>query len=111
MSILKRLQNYNGQTPSKPGGSDSGGQSAPARRISSPGLQNTQDTYQDLKNRVQGKLLSTLDPSMDISKAADVRRTIQELFEQILNEENIVLSRPERARMFEQIAAGQVQAR
>jgi pilus assembly protein CpaF len=42
---------------------------------------------------------------MDISKAADVRRTIQELFEQILNEENIVLSRPERARMFEQIAA------
>ena len=35
----------------------------------------------------------------------EVRRTIQELFEQILNEENIVLSRPERARMFEQIAA------
>ena len=103
MSILKRLQNDNGQTPSKP--SDSGGQSAPTRRITSPGLQNNQDTYQDLKNRVQGKLLSTLDPSMDISKAADVRRTIQELFEQILNEENIVLSRPERARMFEQIAA------
>ncbi len=105
MSILKRLQNDNGQTPSKSGGSDSGGQSAPARRISSSGLQNNQDTYQDLKNRVQGKLLSTLDPSMDISKAADVRSTIQELFEQILNEENIVLSRPERARMFEQIAA------
>ncbi|HVN54306.1 MAG TPA: CpaF family protein [Anaerolineaceae bacterium] len=35
----------------------------------------------------------------------DVRRTIQELFEQILNEENIVLSRPERARLFEAIAA------
>jgi pilus assembly protein CpaF len=34
-----------------------------------------------------------------------MRRTIQELFEQILTEENIVLSRPERARMFEQIAA------
>lgn len=106
MSILKRLQNDNGQTPSKPGGSDNGsGQSMPARRVSAPGIQTTQDTYQDLKNRVQSKLLSTLDPSMDISKAGDVRRTIQELFEQILNEENIVLSRPERARMFEQIAA------
>jgi pilus assembly protein CpaF len=34
-----------------------------------------------------------------------VRRTIQDLFEQILSEENIVLSRPERARLFEQIAA------
>ena len=35
----------------------------------------------------------------------EVRKTIQELFEQILAEENIVLSRPERARMYEQIAA------
>jgi len=42
---------------------------------------------------------------MDVTKTAEVRRTIQELFEQILNEENIVLSRPERARLFEQIAA------
>jgi len=42
---------------------------------------------------------------MDVTKTNDVRRTIQELFEQILGEENIVLSRPERARLFEQIAA------
>jgi pilus assembly protein CpaF len=42
---------------------------------------------------------------MDITKTDEVRRTIQELFEQILTEENIVLSRPERARLFEQIAA------
>jgi pilus assembly protein CpaF len=34
-----------------------------------------------------------------------VRKTIQGLFEQILGEENIVLSRPERARLFEQITA------
>lgn len=106
MSILKRLQNDNGQNPSKPGGTESSsGQGMAARRVSAPGVQSSQDTYQDLKNRVQTKLLSTLDPSMDISKSGDVRRTIQELFEQILNEENIVLSRPERARMFEQIAA------
>jgi pilus assembly protein CpaF len=64
-----------------------------------------QDTYQDLKTRVQNKLLAGLDPTMDVSKVNEVRRTIQELFEQILNEENIVLSRPERARLFEQIAA------
>jgi pilus assembly protein CpaF len=46
-----------------------------------------------------------LDPSMDITRTDEVRRTIQDLFEQILAEENIVLSRPERARLFEQIAA------
>jgi len=42
---------------------------------------------------------------MDVTRVNEVRRTIQELFEQILNEENIVLSRPERARLFEAIAA------
>ncbi|OGN73434.1 MAG: type II secretion system protein E [Chloroflexi bacterium GWB2_54_36] len=76
----------------------------PQRRPVTPDRTST-DTYQDLKNRVQNKLLSTLDTSMDVTKIAEVRRTIQELFEQILNEENIVLSRNERSRMFEQIAA------
>jgi pilus assembly protein CpaF len=42
---------------------------------------------------------------MDVTRTDEVRRTIQDLFEQILTEENIVLSRPERARLFEQIAA------
>jgi pilus assembly protein CpaF len=34
-----------------------------------------------------------------------VRSTIQELFEQVLSEENIVLSRPEKQRLYEQITA------
>jgi pilus assembly protein CpaF len=54
---------------------------------------------------VQNKLLSEIDPSMDVTRTDEVRRTIQNLFEQILTEENIVLSRPERARLFEQISA------
>jgi pilus assembly protein CpaF len=62
-------------------------------------------SYFDLKTRVQNKLLAELDPSMDVSRTEEVRKTILDLFEQILTEENIVLSRPERARLFEQIAA------
>lgn len=62
-------------------------------------------SYYDLKMRVGNKLLSELDPSMDITQTDDVRRSIQDLFDQILAEENVVLSRPERARLFEQIAA------
>ncbi|HEY43710.1 MAG TPA: CpaF family protein [Anaerolineae bacterium] len=54
---------------------------------------------------VQNKLLAELDPSMDVSQTAEVRRTIEELFENILAESNIVLSRPERRRLFEQIVA------
>ncbi|MEN6408128.1 MAG: CpaF family protein [Anaerolineaceae bacterium] len=110
MSLLKRLQQ--GEGAPQPGtNATTGGNEPPrsstlqARRVAPPSTSPQQDTYQDLKTRVQNKLLAGLDPTMDVSKVNEVRRTIQELFEQILNEENIVLSRPERARLFEQIAA------
>ena len=104
MSILKRIQGSDTNPPA-PNGSSGLQPNIQTRRITVPVSNAAQDTYQDLKNRVQNKLLSGLDPGMDVTRTNDVRRTIQELFEQILNEENIVLSRPERARMFEQIAA------
>lgn len=110
MSLLKRIEK--GQSGNPPGGS-SEGQSADgsrlsslqARRVNAPTTSPQAGSYFDLKTRVQNKLLSELDPSMDVTRTEEVRRTIQDLFEQILAEENIVLSRPERARLFEQIAA------
>jgi len=50
-------------------------------------------------------LLAELDPSIDVSEVEKVRGTIRDLFEQILTEESIVLSRQEKHRLFEQIAA------
>ncbi|NJN44315.1 MAG: CpaF family protein [Anaerolineae bacterium] len=70
-----------------------------------PGVKPQQNTYFDLKARVQNRLLAELDPTMDVSRVGEVRRAIQELFEQILAEEKIVLTRPERQRLFEQISA------
>jgi pilus assembly protein CpaF len=63
------------------------------------------DAYMDLKSRVQGKLIAELDPSMDISKTDEVRGNIEELFDAVLSEEGIILSRAERQRLFEQIVA------
>jgi pilus assembly protein CpaF len=110
MSLLKRLQQGDGssqQPASKNSGVETNSKppTLQSRRVTAPTTSTQQDTYQDLKTRVQNKLLAGLDPTMDVSKTGDVRKTIQELFEQILSEENIVLSRPERARLFEQIAA------
>jgi len=120
MSLLKRIEQGQGQggqgaAPAQPaaaGGAGQGGgndssrlSSLQARRVSAPITSPQAGSYFDLKTRVQNKLLSELDPSMDVTRTDEVRRTIQELFEQILTEENIVLSRPERARLFEQIAA------
>ncbi|HLD93825.1 MAG TPA: CpaF family protein [Anaerolineales bacterium] len=57
----------------------------------------------ELKTRVQNRLLQELDPAMDLSKLDEVRQTINNLFEQVLVEENIVLTRPERQRLLEAI--------
>lgn len=110
MSLLKRIEQgqgggSSGQSSDNQGGEGSRLSSLQARRVNAPSTSPQAGSYFDLKTRVQNKLLSELDPSMDITRTDEVRRTIQDLFEQILAEENIVLSRPERARLFEQIAA------
>lgn len=114
MSLLRRIeqgQGGNATPPPDKGGGQSGDESSSrlssiqARRVSAPITSPQAGSYFDLKTRVQNRLLAELDPSMDISRTDEVRRTIQTLFEQILAEENIVLSRPERARLFEQITA------
>jgi pilus assembly protein CpaF len=120
VSLLKRIEQ--GQSQPSPAGTreaptpalSSGPPSATAgttrltglnrQRVNPPGSAQ-RDTYYDLKSRVQNKLLAELDPSMDVSQTMEVRRTIEELFESILAEEKIVLSRPERRRLFEQIVA------
>jgi pilus assembly protein CpaF len=109
MSLLKRIEQGKSSeesgAPVQTTGEGSRLASLQARRVSAPNAAPQAGSYFDLKTRVQNKLLAELDPSMDITKTDEVRQTIQNLYEQILNEENIVLSRPERARLFEQISA------
>jgi pilus assembly protein CpaF len=65
----------------------------------------TRDAYTDLKNRIQQRLIAELDPSMDITQGSEVRTTIQEMYETMLQEEQIVLTRTEKRKLFEQIVA------
>jgi len=98
MSLLKRIekgQEPSAESPSKLSELRIKRQPAAAKR----------DAYLDLKTRVQNKLISELDPSMDVSKTDEVRSNIEELFDSVLSEEGIILSRAERQRLFEQIVA------
>lgn len=101
MSLLRRIEKGqpSAQQPSTPTGPG-----APVSRPT-PAPSPLRDTYRDLKTRIQNKLIDELDPTMDVSRQEEVRRTIRELFEGILAEERIVLSRAERERLFEQIVA------
>lgn len=105
MSLLRRIeQGQGGQNKDEDQG-QSRLMSMQSRRVAPPGVGTQGDTYFDLKTRVQNRLLAELDPNIDITQVGVVRGTIRDLFEQILGEENIVLSRQEKHRLFEQIAA------
>jgi pilus assembly protein CpaF len=97
MSLLKRIEKS--QQPVE----------APSRlkelRVRRPVVAPARDAYMDLKNRIQDRLIAELDPTMDISHTDEVRRTIEEMYDTILAQESIILSRTERQRLFEQIVA------
>jgi pilus assembly protein CpaF len=63
------------------------------------------DNYLDLKQRVQNKLIAELDPKLDLSRTEEVRRQVEDIFNTILDSENIILTRIERARLFEAVEA------
>jgi pilus assembly protein CpaF len=110
MSLLKRLQQGEGTTTPPDGGAPNTPKNEPVASVSPRGYvppfpTTAQNTYLDLKIRVQNKLLANLDPTLDVTKTDEVRKKILDLFDQILNEERIILSKPERMRLFDQIAA------
>jgi len=105
MSLLRRIEQGQDGQPQDEAQSESGLMGLQSRRVAPPGVSSQRDTYFDLKTRVQHRLLAEMDPTTDISQVGVVRGTIRDLFEQILSEEHIVLSRQEKHRLFEQISA------
>jgi pilus assembly protein CpaF len=97
MSLLKRIEQ--GQ---QVGGSSSRLEELRIRRAP---VAQARDTFIELKERIQDKLIAELDPQMDISQTDEVRRTIEDMYEQILAQEGTILTRQERQRLFEQIVA------
>ncbi|MBL8116796.1 MAG: CpaF family protein [Anaerolineae bacterium] len=122
MSLLRRIDNKGGGSGGSSGGSGGteplgGGENESSKlaamqqrrqalveqRGASTGKNNN---YLDLKTRVQNKLLSELDhQSVDVSRKTEVRAHIEELFNAILADESIVISRGERLNLFEAIVA------
>jgi pilus assembly protein CpaF len=114
LSLLKRIEQGQTETSAPaeqkpfapaPGGGGTSRLSGLTARRAAPSGASSGSRIHDIKNEVQNRLLAELDPSMDVTQTAEVRRQIEELFEGILVEMNIVLSRPERRRLFEQIVA------
>ncbi len=98
MSLLKRIEKSHsaGNEPS----------SLEELRIKkAPATPRKQNAIANIKERIQDKLLAELDPQIDITQTDEIRRTMEDLFNHILSEAAIILSRTERQNLFEQIAA------
>ncbi len=130
MSLLKRIERSGGGSTGGAGGTpprkppDTGGMGAlsvppeqsseesklaamRARRTAiDPQRPGQKSSYQDLKARVQSKLMAELDhQAMDLSRKHEVRAHIEELFNAILADDSMVLARGERQNLFEAIVA------
>jgi pilus assembly protein CpaF len=125
MSLLRRIDKGSGNTGGDSGGGHgseptggAGGETEESKLAAMrqrrqalaeqqrPGAAGKGNNYLDLKTRVQNKLLSELDhQSMDVSRKNEVRTHIEELFNAILADESIVISRAERLSLFEAIVA------
>jgi len=104
MSLLKRI----GGTPATGDLGSSAAQSNGPRfesKMSGPPRERDDNAFTDIRSRVQNKLIGELDPKLDLANAAKVRQQVEDIFNSLLDSENIVLTRTERARMFESIAA------
>ncbi|MBO9325996.1 MAG: CpaF family protein [Roseiflexus sp.] len=104
MSLLKRIGAASGTTGQLPGAPVTPAMPA---RLGTPPAQRREEENSiiELRQRVQQRLINELDPKLDLSNVARVRQQVEEIFNTILDSENIVLSRSERARLFESIAA------
>jgi pilus assembly protein CpaF len=61
------------------------------------------ESFRDAKFRIQQRVISDLDPKLDLGNQVEVRREIEETFGRALDDEGLALTRAERTRMLEQI--------
>jgi len=105
MSLLRRIEKSQELTSN-----GAGDQSERATRLEDLRMRRTpaaqpRDTFQDLKSRIHSKLLAELDPKIDVTQTEEVRKTIEEMYDALLTQENLILGRADRQRLLEQIVA------
>jgi pilus assembly protein CpaF len=117
MALLKRFNTgETTNTPSKEiapsvSGNNEGMRSAPPPQAPAGPRSNLSPTMgsmeglTEFKNRVQMKLLSTLESTTDMSHKEQLRQNIEHVIDDMILEEHITISRPEKIRLYESICA------
>src|SRR5512141_2636180 len=86
--------------PANPAASGTGGGITTGRMLAQVPLR---ESFRDAKFRIQQRVISDIEPKLDLANAVEVRREIEEAFGRALDAEGMALTRAERTRMLEQI--------
>jgi len=111
MSLLKRLEHgggtpFNAPAPARPAEPNGPTPPQPEQTFrQAPVSPQATEAQRSLKERVKRKLISELDPSVDSTHIDEIRLRLKGLFDQIIEAENLVLTRAEKERLFGELAA------
>jgi pilus assembly protein CpaF len=104
MSLLNRIQKTT-QVPTKVDGASVTTPPPPSaeelRRRQAPAP--PRDAFNELRAKLLQKIIAELDPKLDLSRPEKVRRIIEDMFNNFYGQEEVVLPRAERLRLFEDI--------
>src|SRR5512143_755229 len=112
MSLLKRIESARPGAGGAPDGSNvpvpasGGGAAGTPAAPQAPRLMSqtpVRESFREAKYRIQARVISDLDPKLDLSNQVAVRRQIEEIFGKVVDEEGLAVTRAERVRLLEQI--------
>jgi pilus assembly protein CpaF len=109
MSLLRRIEGRPAEPaePTQPGNGNGSGTShkleelRQRRQAATP----VRDQMGELKSQLQARLIADLDPRMDLSRQDEVRQVIRQMFDNLLQQESMVLTRQQRNALFDQTVA------
>src|SRR5690349_13470815 len=105
MSLLKRLE-HGGAAPAASSAAPADANAGTVLNFPeptfrpAPGQNQATEAQRSLKERVKRKLIAELDPALDSSMVEEIRHRLKLLFDQIIEAENLVLTRAEKERLF-----------
>jgi pilus assembly protein CpaF len=108
MSLIDRLGSNNKNSSTPPNGRNENGltrSSGPGVNVITKNPQTAPDPSKDLKNRIQERLIAELDPRTDLTKPEEVRNMIRDMFDGLLTQEGMVLTKQQRTSLFELVVA------
>ena len=105
MSLLRRIEGSKPDRPAQPQAPAGGGPpDLPTSQLPHAAAPTApKDGMRDLRQSLMSKIINNLDPRLDLKDEKAVKSAIEEMFNKILEEDAVTITRVERQRLLEQI--------